>query len=395
MPRPIHAAIATAAVLTLAACSNGATPEASPTATYVVPEAPSGPYIADPVWTIDIASESWSTPADLGEVVAVGANDGIVRGINAADGSLVWETVTGGPIRGGIAADEGTAYLVSDDGSLYAVADDGEVEWTVSLDAAPASRGDYDNYGSRPVVADGVVFAATYTGVVAAVDQESGEILWSVAVGSPVETGLALGEGRLHVSTMGGNHMALATADGSLVWEMPTGGAATTTPAIMGDSVIVGSRGAKLLVLDEATGAQQWVAGFGGSWVQSGAVPISDSQFVTGSSDYKAVRAFELATGGPVWLSRVGGWTWAVPAVADGVVIASEIRLDYHTPLDTALWAFDAETGAELWTAGSGPALEWAPDGYGAYGNGAGPVVVDELVIVPGLDGVVRAFPLS
>src|SRR5690606_28127333 len=97
----------------------------------------------------------------------------------------------------------------------------------------------------------------------------------------------------------------------------------------------------------------------GGSWVQSGGAAIDDSHFAIGSSDYKAVRGFNLDTGEGLWLTKVGGWTWGIPAVADDVVYASEIRIDYQQPWDTGLWALDAYTGEVLWTAGSGPALEW------------------------------------
>lgn len=398
-PTRKYVTVAIAAALSLAACSGAGAPEPSPSvsarATSATPPAPAQPYTAEPAWSVDIGSESWSQPAAVGDIVMVGANDGVVRGIDPQDGSVEWELQTEGAVRGGILADAGRGYLVSDDGRLYAIEATGEVAWTAVIDTSVVERTDYDNYGSRPTARDGVVYAASYSGTVVAVDQDSGAIEWSASVGARVETGLALAQERLHVSTMDGRHLALSLAEGAVVWESDTGGELTTTPAVMGDVVLVGNRVARLLGLDEATGERLWLVSFGGSWVQSGPVAIDEERFVVGSSDYNAVRAFDAATGKQEWQVRVGGWTWPVPAFADGVVYASEIRLDYQTPLDTALWAIDADTGAVLWKAGAGAALEWAPDGYGAYGNGAGPVVAGEFVIVPGLDGVVRAFDRS
>lgn len=380
----------------LAACSPSSPsgPSSAPVAsTAVSPAAASDQGTGrEPAWSTELGTESWSNPAALGDLVVFGANDGVVRAIEAESGEVAWEITTGGQVRGGVAVADDAAYVVSDDGAVYAMDASGTVTWTTALGVPVADRGDYDNYGSTPAIGGGVVYAATQSGHVGALEAATGQLLWSVDVGAPVEAGLALGEGLLHVSTMGNRHVALSVVDGSLVWELPTGAPATTTPYVMGERVIVGSRSANVQVRDEATGDKAWSVSLGGSWVQSGAAPIDEDHFAIGSSDYKAVRAFNVASGEGLWLTKVVGWPWAIPVVADDVVYASEIRLDYQLPWDTALWALDAQTGEVLWTASGGPALEWVPDGYETYGNGASPVVVGDLVIVPGLDGVVRAF---
>ncbi len=391
--RTVSAVILSLVAALLTACSaqsvseqtNSPSPSASGTAPLEVFGRPTA-------WTTDIGAESWSQPAALGELVVVGANDGVVRALDSMSGHVVWEVSTEGAVRGAIAVDGDVAYVSSDSGHVCAIAVDGTVLWTTALSAPVADRGPYDNYGSRPAVRDGVVYAATQAGMVGALDAHTGTLLWSVDVGAPVETGLALGEARVHVSTMGNRHLALSASDGSTVWEINTLRPATTTPLVMGGTVIVGSRSAVLQVLDEATGEQLWSVTMGGSWVQSGAVALGDDRFAIGSSDFKAVRGFDLETGEDLWIATVVGWAWGVPVEADGVVYASEIRLDYHEPWDAALWAIDAQTGEVLWTASSGVPLEFKPDDYPAYGNGAGPAVVGPMVIVPGLDGVVRAY---
>lgn len=334
----------------------------------------------------------WSAPAELGDVVIVGANDAVVRAFSAADGALAWEIETGGPVHAQAAVDGDTAYVVSDSGEVYALDADGNLRWQVAVGEAAPTRQVYDQYGSRPVVANGVVYVGTESGHVGALDADTGEVIWRIEVPGPVQSNLALGEGLLHVSTMAGKHLALSTDDGATVWEAAFGEPFSTSPLVLDGSVIVGSRATTLVSFVEGTGEKQWSVGFGSSWVQSGAQPLGDGTVVVGSSDFRAVRAIDTATTATPWTTQTTGWPWGIPAVADEVVYATQLMIDYHEPWDIQLYALDANDGHVIWTAGGGAALEFQPDGYAMYGAGASPTVVGEYVMVAGLDGVLRAY---
>lgn len=392
--------LAAVAIIALAACSStqagtsatplpSASPEPSPS-----PSVTPAPEFREPDWEVGLGSESWTIPAIEGNLAVVGANDGTLTALNVNDGTVQWKAETGGPLRGPAAIDGDSVYVVSDDGYLYAFGLDGAPLWKTEVGQGP-ERGHYDNYGSRPAVVDGTVYAAGMAGIVAAVDAASGEIDWTFDVEGAVQTGIAYGDGRVHVTAMNSRHVALDAATGDLLWELNTIQPGTTTPVVMGEAVIIGSRSANLQVRDAASGDKIWTATFGGSWVQSGGAPIDDGSFAVGSSDLGVVRAYNLDAGAVLWNVTLGGWPWGVPAAQDGVVYATNVRLDYQSPWDSALHAIDASTGAIVWQAAGGAAAEWQPDGYLAYGAGAGPAVTDTHVIAVMLDGTVRGFALS
>jgi outer membrane protein assembly factor BamB len=218
-------------------------------------------------------------------------------------------------------------------------------------------------------------------------------VVWSTDLESPIQSNLALADGVLQVSTMGRIHYALDARDGSIAWQVEDGTVHSTSPAVIDGKVITGSRSARLTAYDAATGEKAWAKGFGSSWVQSGATALGDGAFVVGSSDSRAVQAFDAAdVTTQLWYSQTTGWPWGIPAVADDVVYETQMMIDYQEPWDTALYALDATDGHVLWTAAGGDALEFEPDGYAMYGVGSSPLVAGDYVVVAGLDGVVRAF---
>lgn len=398
-PMHLRAAAAMSAVLLMAACSPAQTGAPTPTAPSnpAPASAAATPTLAEAtvreaVWQANVGSEMWSAPAALGDVVIVGANDAVVRAFSIADGAPAWEIETSGAVHAQAAVDGDTAYVVSDDGLVYALDVDGNVRWETAVGTQAPAREVYDQYGSRPVVADGVVYAGTESGHVGALDAATGQVIWTVEVPGPVQSNLALGEDLLHVSTMAGKHLALSVDDGSMVWEAAFGEPFTTSPLVLDGSVIVGSRATTLVSFVEDTGEKEWSVGFGSSWVQSGAQPLRDGVVVVGSSDFRAVRAIDTETTATPWTTETTGWPWGIPAVADDVVYATQLMIDYHEPWEVQLYALDAENGHVMWTAGGGPALEFKPDGYSMYGAGASPTVVGPYVMVAGLDGVLRAY---
>ncbi len=56
------------------------------------------------------------------------------------------------------------------------------------------------------------------------------------------------------------------------------------------------------------------------------------------------------------------------------------------------MYAIDGEDGAVLWQVGTGPAIEWVPDGLAVYGAAGSPAVGATIGVVAGLDGVICGF---
>ncbi|HQO36772.1 MAG TPA: PQQ-binding-like beta-propeller repeat protein, partial [bacterium] len=131
-----------------------------------------------------------TTATAAGGLIFVGGDDGKVRALDAATGTMVWTYLTGGPVTQPPTLWNGRAYIGSGDGYIYALeAATGRLLWRFR--AAPVERR-IMVYGSLcstwPVnsgilVEDGVVYAAAgiidYDGTyLYALDAVTGEIIW-------------------------------------------------------------------------------------------------------------------------------------------------------------------------------------------------------------------------
>jgi outer membrane protein assembly factor BamB len=342
------------------------------------------------VWTVDIGSESWSTPVVVGSTAYFGANDGVLRAMDVDSGDLRWTFETDGAIRSEVLAVDDGLYVSSDDGNFYALTLDGDLLWTAEIGSG--DRADYFfNYGSRAESAGSILIVASGDGVVHAVERETGAERWTFDTLGPVQTNIAIGEGLAFVSSDYGTVYALDLATGKKEWARGTGPAATTHPAYSNGVVVAGSRSTELLGLDAADGTILWKQKYGSSWIQSGATVVG-ATVITGSSDIGEVRARDLASGSPLWATVIGGWAWGTPVECEGTVYTTSMRPARIQPWDVAVHALAATDGSLLWEAGTGAGIEWEPDGLAMYGAAASPAVAPNTILVPGLDGVVYGF---
>jgi len=174
-----------------------------------------------------------TAPVAAGGVVFFGDHNGLVRAVDASDGTLRWKAYTGGPVFFPPAVWEGRVYAGSADGRVYAFeAATGRPLWTFR--AAPAERR-IPVFGKLlstwpvaggVVVEDGVVYAAAgiahYDGThVYALDAITGNVKWHNAASgrlSPeVNSGVSL-QGSLYLEGdqlrfSGGNACLLASYD--------------------------------------------------------------------------------------------------------------------------------------------------------------------------------------
>ncbi len=157
-----------------------------------------------------------TAPITAAGMVFVAGSDGLVRALDAAEGTPRWKAHTGGAIRYPPAVDGGRLFVASGDGWVYAFeAASGRSLWRFR--AAPVER-KINLYGrlsstwpvaSGVLVADGVVYAAagiaSYDGThVYALDAATGRIRWQNNT-----SGHLFGEGRVTgVSVQG--HLLLA-----------------------------------------------------------------------------------------------------------------------------------------------------------------------------------------
>jgi outer membrane protein assembly factor BamB len=157
---------------------------------------------------------------------------GVLRALDAADGSRQWERALDHPDTAPVVAGDG--LLVADDGRV-AVHDpeDGERLRTLT---GPGRQIDVP-----PAVADGTAFVAQGGGGLAAVSIEDGTVRWTVGVHVSADTGITVGREAVvaPVSDLPGV-AAFERADGSTRWEYTIEGfdAVASTPATLADGAV-------------------------------------------------------------------------------------------------------------------------------------------------------------
>ncbi|MEX0702519.1 MAG: PQQ-binding-like beta-propeller repeat protein [Planctomycetales bacterium] len=311
--------------------------------------------------------------------------------LDARDASVLWRKELRGighdPLRTSIPVENGRIY-VAEGGEAPAVSvlslDDGTTIWRTDL---PAGHGIHT---ITPTVAGGKVFTATrannrfnatppgtkpLTGAVTALDERTGEILWTREGIYPYRTMATDGKAltipmnaspdeKLHV---------LDAATGETLWTGPARD--HYAPATLtGDLVLAKPYGSMIIAHDRQTGAQRWAFdGSGRSGCCSPVVsgnfaymgtgvphPLGDLEALWSFSHVNAPResgrggtlfAVDLRTGEPAWRFGTGNTVCGEPAIAYG-------RL-YFTSRDGRVYCFEPAQEGE-------PSLPVAKDDFPA-----------------------------
>jgi len=122
-----------------------------------------------------------SSPTIVEDHVYVGALDNNTYCLNVENGDIKWAYQTNGYITSTPAVVNGAVYITSQEpgsGRLYKLnAADGNQIWNIALPYFPTFMGGIDMHSS-PVVADGMVFAASSTSAYYGINSETGEKIW-------------------------------------------------------------------------------------------------------------------------------------------------------------------------------------------------------------------------
>lgn len=175
-------------------------------------------------WTVTLDDAQPSRPAAADGVAYVGAGDGVVRAVDAGDGSgrVRWTHDTESTRAHVPTVHDGTIYVgtsdpQTDSGALLALDTDGTQQWRVETTQTLS--------GARPVVAGDTVYLGSASGTLAAHARSDGARRWGFDAGDWLVTQPAVdaaadtlycggNDGRLH---------AVDTADGAERWSAPVG----------------------------------------------------------------------------------------------------------------------------------------------------------------------------
>jgi eukaryotic-like serine/threonine-protein kinase len=239
-------------------------------------------------------------------------------------------TFHGGPARTGVMAGPGPQ------GNLSQC-------WPAAALAGPV--GSY-----APVVSDGTVYVGDASGVITAVAEASGVVLWQSPPGSPINDAPTIASGLVIAGSDDGFVTARDTLTGHERWQVRTSGPVRSSPVAVDGVLYFGSDDGHVYAYDAVDGAHRWTSPDTGGPIDR-AIAISDGVIYAGSGSPTDATfdAFDSATGKPRWAgpTHLGPGQPSTPSVADGQVYVA-------SGLDTAaaphlLFGLDAASGRELW----------------------------------------------
>lgn len=192
----------------------------------------------------------------LGDVVALGANDG----------AIAWRAKPGGPLRGNPTIANETVYVLTQDNQIYAINQtDGKVRW--------AQSGTLETQGvfgvAAPAASRGTAIAGFSSGELNAYRYENGRVLWqdalsrtsistSVSSLADIDASPVVDGDRVYAVGQGGRMVALDLSTGQRLWEQNVAG--ISTPWVVGEWLFVVTDDARLVCLSRATGKARYIA---------------------------------------------------------------------------------------------------------------------------------------
>ena len=213
------------------------------------------------LWRTRVSSEVLSAPQRDADIVVVRTIDGKVFGLDADDGRRLWiydRTVPPLTLRGTStpAIDSGIVVAGFDGGKMAALdVRTGKLIWEASI-AAARGRSELErmvDIDAQPTIVDGTVYIATFQGHIAAVQLESGRILWSNDLSS--YAGFSADGQNIYVTDEDSHIWALDRTNGVTLWELEDLHArAVTAPGAVGDQLVVGDLEGYLHWISKTTG---------------------------------------------------------------------------------------------------------------------------------------------
>ncbi|WP_449423907.1 outer membrane protein assembly factor BamB [Rhodanobacter lindaniclasticus] len=222
----------------------------------------------------------------------------------------------------------------------------------------------------RPTVVDGVLYADSTDGKLAAFDATSGKTLWSKSSrthgwfgwgdkkrkDAAYAGGPAVGGDLLVVGTLDGHVYGVDAKDGSPRWEAELDTQVLAAPVVAGSQVIVRGSNGKIYSLDAANGERQWVYDQGNVPLLSvrgnGGLLVANGVVFFGSDDGLLV-ALRQDNGSKLWEQRLASGEGRTEidrlSDADGTILLDGSTL-YGTAYHGNVVAVDGPSGRPMWS---------------------------------------------
>ncbi|WP_240732332.1 MULTISPECIES: outer membrane protein assembly factor BamB [Dyella] len=221
----------------------------------------------------------------------------------------------------------------------------------------------------RPAFADGVLYAASVDGKIAAFDANSGKTLWSKSSSTHgwfgwgdkkrpdafYAGGPAVSGDLVAIGTLDGHVYGIGAKDGSPRWEARVSSEVLAAPSIVGGLVVVRTADGRLYGLDASNGERRWAYDQGSvpllSLRGNGPLMVANGVVFFGSDNGKLV-ALRLDNGEKLWEQTMAGGEGRTEIDrlndADGSILLDGSTL-YGAAYHGNLIAVDGPSGRPLW----------------------------------------------
>jgi outer membrane protein assembly factor BamB len=307
--------------------------------------------------SIDPASAQSTFHADA-------ARTGVYAGVGPVrEPHAKWTFKTAGAIVTSPAIVDGVLYIASLSGHLYAVdAASGKEKWNFKSRMPIASS---------PAVAEGTVYFVSSAGSLVAIDATNGQPRWVYAIeherkfeakglhGYPPSnqtipdawdvyvSSPAVVNGRIYFGGGDGNVYAV-DAKGVLQWKFATGDVVHASPAVVGNTVYVGSWDGHFYAIDAESGQQRWVFNAGQDPTLHNQVGFQSSAAVVDGTVYVGCRDAHVYA----LDAATGRKRWDYPTSKSWVNGTPAVRdgtVYVGTSDSSRFMAIDARTGRLKW----------------------------------------------
>jgi outer membrane protein assembly factor BamB len=224
------------------------------------------------VWSVDLTPREGRDREAYGGGVAyqdgklfVGSGFRFVAALNADTGAELWRFTTESPVHTAPTASTGRVFAIDTDNQLYALdQQNGQLAWSHQGLVEPARI----LASSSPAISGEAVIAPYSSGELTALRAANGNPLWSEALSRTNRTN-ALSEirdisgrpvvyrGDVYAASHSGVFAAVDLRTGSRKWDLPVSSTATPWPA--GDVVYVVSKAGELIAVNRDSGQVYWV----------------------------------------------------------------------------------------------------------------------------------------
>ncbi len=218
------------------------------------------------IWSVDLNTELSAGPGVGSEILLLGTPEGVVIALDKDDGRQIWTEKLSSEIISPPVIDNQIAIVRAQDGRVYALkSTNGERMWLFDTNIPNLTlRGN-----SEPVIRAGRIYIGFDNGKVAAIKQETGDIIWlqnvvdtkgktELARIVDIDGDMALISTELYLSSAVGKTIAVATESGRVIWSKDKGSAAGVTASR--SKLFITDNESNVRALNRADGTEEWVS---------------------------------------------------------------------------------------------------------------------------------------